>query len=899
MLGPVRNGGIGTACTYLAYHLAKSGHNVSILFTQSPSEANPKDSWLREYQKRNIRVILAEWWLRTKNHGDLPEIFPNHRPLLMARTVYQWLAEKEIQERPFDIVIFMEWQGSGFYALHAKRTTPFFQKTAFVVQIHSPSIWHSVNNADMPKYPEASLTWYMERKSVEMADAVVSPSQYMLDWCKNNGYVLPNESRMIPNLLEFDPKANFQATLQKKSYIKFAPDSDIANESPLQELVFFGRLEYRKGLVQFCNAVDILVKQGTLPQKITFMGKLAWVGNEHAALYIARRTESWSVPISLLTDYDHEEALRYLSDGKRLAIMPSVADNSPYTVYECLKLHIPFVARKVGGIPELIPAEAQESCLCSDRPASLAEKMQKALTAGIPCPGLAFDEKDVRKQWLTWLDDLKQQAQQTKSILPNGETHPKVSVCLTHHDRPDLLRQAVDSLLAQNYPNFEIILADDGSTSLEALRYLNELEPLFAARGWKILRLENGFPGRARNISVQESTGSLLLFFDDDNIARPDMLSQFVCATQHSRAEMIVSIFDTFDADIDPRFEGKSKNVFLPLGGILSYSCLTNVISDTTALISKRLFEQLGGFTEDYGVGHEDFELWLKAVLAGVPIAILPESLFWYRWFPEQGVQRGTNIAANRMRSFRPFLTHASADIAELAAMAHGAVLGKDSSEDRILAAPTLLSLCEKELFANSDPNAFASLIAIIRELRNQGQRSMREDLLTVFARNQDKLSHKERLFFQEASILEALEKSKNTDPAQAVRQFESMNPDENQRTRFYLEIFPRCAGTSLQKELCAKIVTAKNVALPLQLAATQMLLDAGYLQEGKQLFAQAMNQAEELYLERRPDVRKGIQRKEFTCALQHYQMYGKNENTAWPEEERFVQLFKKYQQIT
>ena len=39
----------------------------------------------------------------------------------------------------------------------------------------------------------------------------------------------------------------------------------------------------------------------------------------------------------------------------------------------------------------------------------------------------------------------------------------------------------------------------------------------------------------------------------------------------------------------------------------------------------------VGGFTEDAGVGHEDWELWARAILKGYTLQVVPEALYWYR----------------------------------------------------------------------------------------------------------------------------------------------------------------------------------------------------------------------------------------------------------------------------
>ncbi|KJV10864.1 hypothetical protein VZ95_02090 [Elstera litoralis] len=123
---------------------------------------------------------------------------------------------------------------------------------------------------------------------------------------------------------------------------------------------------------------------------------------------------------------------------------------------------------------------------------------------------------------------------------------PRVSVCLVTFNRPALLLEAVASLEAQTAPGFEVILVDDGSTQQEALDTLDALESRFAARGWRLIRKQNGYLGAARNTAAALARGAYLLFMDDDNIAKPEMIARFLTAAETSGADILTSFNDCF-----------------------------------------------------------------------------------------------------------------------------------------------------------------------------------------------------------------------------------------------------------------------------------------------------------------------------------------------------------------
>lgn len=77
---------------------------------------------------------------------------------------------------------------------------------------------------------------------------------------------------------------------------------------------------------------------------------------------------------------------------------------------------------------------------------------------------------------------------------------PLVTVVLVHHDRHNYLKQAIESLEAQKFTNFELIVVDDGSNDPDSIRYLSDLSwSWWQEKPWKVLREPNRYLGAARN----------------------------------------------------------------------------------------------------------------------------------------------------------------------------------------------------------------------------------------------------------------------------------------------------------------------------------------------------------------------------------------------------------------
>lgn len=867
LLGPVKNGGIGTACTYLAENLARYGHKVHILLTQGGYNYK-KDStkWIERYTKQNIEVTQVFKW-EDENCEQKP-YFPESHPLNTSYTVYSWLQKQS----GFDCILFMEWLGNGYYALEAKKCGLFFEKTALGVITHSPSLWHNLTNATASRHPLESIIWHIERRSVELADFVISPSAYMLDWCKAHDFNLPSKIFVQPNILEL--KEDFKSV----------------SEADIDEIVFFGRLEWRKGLAQFCSALDILAKQKRLPPKVTFMGKPSWVQGLHSLQFLGNRAKAWNgCKISFRLHYDHYQAMEYLCQPGRLAVMPSVADNSPYTVYECLLAGIPFLARNVGGIPELVADSFHDRVLFGDNPRDLANKIISVLGKPPLRASLACNLEDVIAGWQRGLPALVQEVNVSiKFVNPPAKKEsnkPFISVCLTHFNRPWYLRQAVESLINQTYKNFEVILVDDGSTDPDALKYLDELEPQFRKFGWKILRLENGFLGRARNMAVKEASADWLLFFDDDNIATTQMLKCCAQTAANCTAAGATIMFNVFKGILAPDDKNWTAR-YLPCGDIVSFAPIDNALGDATALINKHVFNKLGGFTEDYGVGNEDFELFIHILLSGEKLLVIPEPLYWYRRIANaQSMLAYTDVQANAMRSIRPFMEILPAPLAEMAFMTHGMIGSAGPGQQGELVRDDGYFLPD---IVNSDPAADETMVDVLQLLESENEISLAPQVLDSMlagssgdnsANARLKLRARKAACLNNASLL-----------LRYVNKFEHQNPSDLERARFYSGVLAnlprsefslrsifieRLAGTNVNSMFCHLII-ARHAAL------------ARLDELAIQYYFKALAIAEEKYQWLRPDVREAIAAGSLQSALEHWFLYGFTEGATWYGQKYF-----------
>ncbi|MBZ4256461.1 hypothetical protein LAN29_23100, partial [Mycobacterium tuberculosis] len=86
-----------------------------------------------------------------------------------------------------------------YYTLLSKKNGTDFENTKFIVNTHSSTLWADEGNYQLPYDQNHLELYYMEKMVVEMADEVVSPSQYLIDWMLSKHWNVPEERHVILN----------------------------------------------------------------------------------------------------------------------------------------------------------------------------------------------------------------------------------------------------------------------------------------------------------------------------------------------------------------------------------------------------------------------------------------------------------------------------------------------------------------------------------------------------------------------------------------------------------------------------------------------------------------------------------------------------------------------------
>ena len=227
----------------------------------------------------------------------------------------------------------------------------------------------------------------------------------------------------------------------------------------------------------------------------------------------------------------------------------------------------------------------------------------------------------------------------------------KISVIIPTYNRKHTLQRAIDSVLAQTFKPFEIIIVDDGSKD-GTKEWLLQNYPSV-----QYIHQPNNGVSSARNKGIQISQGSWIALLDSDDEWMPEKLeyqSRFIEVNRNS------SFCHTNEIWIRNGVRVNQMKKHKKYGGDIFKHCLDICrISPSSSIIKKDVFEEVGAFDESLTVC-EDYDLWLR-VTAKFNILFLDEPLIKkYGGHLDQLSRVPEGIEQYRIRSLEKILSMGS-----------------------------------------------------------------------------------------------------------------------------------------------------------------------------------------------------------------------------------------------
>lgn len=622
VVGPSKNGGIGTANTSLAIALAQADNDVTLIYAGVAPEDDAR--WRAHYAALGVdyRSLDAD----ALDAIDGP--FYNLRAAWAAFELVRQLHENEA----FDVIHVPECSGHAYFIGQAKRTGIAFADAQLVLGVHSSTRWCAEANRYAITSDDGLVDERLERGAVRDADVVISPSRYLLGYMRDRDWLMPARTFVQPYI-----------TSQTAT-----PPAEPGVTERIREIAFFGRLEKRKGLDLFCDALDLLAVDPEFDAQVTFIGKPVCLDGHTTSERILERAKNWRWDVELHTDFSHQEALDYLAEHRPLTVIPSLVDNSPNTVYETLALELPVIASRSGGTSELIATD---------------NLVAATFTAAREHPD--------------WISPAPPHA--------HAEQHAPEELA-------ERIRAVVEMPMSRVTPSFDVELNADIHMAWHSTLSAEPRSKEPAERGVEVFTLGTGLV----DDRWTESTADVLLFVPPDAELRDGLIEHVARAAALTEADLF-----TWSAR-DPETDKVTPSAECPAAVALTHP----MFARGGFAIRGEALRSLGGFSPGTSGGECDIDIFVRADMAGLSVTAIPSVGSCLAQNDDERRQPWPRTWAGQVDRLRPFYGQSEA-LGSMAALYRGALDGgwarNDGLRRRVDALERENAELKSELIARSD----------------------------------------------------------------------------------------------------------------------------------------------------------------------------------------------------
>ena len=201
-----------------------------------------------------------------------------------------------------------------------------------------------------------------------------------------------------------------------------------------------------------------------------------------------------------------------------------------------------------------------------------------------------------------------------------------VSVVIPTYNHAIFIRDALNTLIAQTYTNWQAIVVNNYSTdATEAV-----VESFNDARIQLVNFSNKGIIAASRNRGIELASGEYVAFLDSDDLWTPEKLERCMNTLETKNLDWVCHGENWFGEGID-----KAKDVFYGPEKNATFDSLLyrgNCISTSAVVVKRSLLTEVGGFNEsEVFVTAEDYDLWLRLVKHGAQLGFIKEILGAYR----------------------------------------------------------------------------------------------------------------------------------------------------------------------------------------------------------------------------------------------------------------------------
>lgn len=656
-------GGIARYVENFSRLAGSAGHEVTILGrAENECDCRPAPGVrMIGFRPRCYAASEPKLSLRPDDHASYPYNVVGYAQALSYEIAERTLELLRREPRP-DVIECHEYMALPYFLLQRKLTddSP-LADIPIVVHMHGPS--HEllrVNQEPRFRFPEW-WTGQMEKASVVMADAVLSPSHFL--------------ANRIRELL--GPGLERSIDVERIPYP--VDDRAVSNGETAQpgEIVYVGRLQLLKGVLPLLAACARMWHAGKEFRLTMVGGDTRYTPrNTTVREYIEKKYARWIAAgrLKLPGPMPYEKVLATVRSSWA-AVVPSLWENFPNVCIEAMMSGTVVLGSTSGGQAEMIGADGEFGylfdwnqpgaferqlervlALPDERRAALAQRARERihdLCAPQTVLALRFAhfERVVRSYRRPTRFPLLQtlnahRLPQSVAPLPATWSAPPpvapprtsrpglLSVVIPFYNLGEFVGETLASIRASTYHNIEILLVNDGSTDPASLALLKELEA-HAAPDLRIVHTENCGLAQTRNNGADHAQGEYLCFLDADDCVEPEYFKRAIRVMDaYANVDFICSWIRCF---------GEQNEIWPVFSAEFPYLLGHNMCT-AFAVMRRSTFERCGRNKPIMEYALEDHEMWISLLAGGAVGVALCDLLVRYRVRKGSMLQSSTHV---------------------------------------------------------------------------------------------------------------------------------------------------------------------------------------------------------------------------------------------------------------
>jgi glycosyltransferase involved in cell wall biosynthesis len=214
-------------------------------------------------------------------------------------------------------------------------------------------------------------------------------------------------------------------------------------------------------------------------------------------------------------------------------------------------------------------------------------------------------------------------------IQPNHK-QPLVSVSMPAYNAEIYISESIESVLNQNYQNFELLVCNDGSTdrTLEIIKSYQKKDPRIKVFSMR----ENIGLASVRNFISNKAQGKYIAMLDSDDLCTSGRFDEQVKVLESGVCDVCASEYYTLDMSNGKK---RARHRYESDADLKALLTIYNPICNSTTMISRELMLKFP-YKENLKGGPEDYDLWVNLAIAGCRFKTIKKPLLTYRLHPGQ-----------------------------------------------------------------------------------------------------------------------------------------------------------------------------------------------------------------------------------------------------------------------